>query len=108
MTFKFFTKIALLLIIPSMLFAQVPDRFTNLQILPKTISKDDLLKVTRSFAEGLGVRCDFCHAEDKSKPNALDFVSDDKTEKLAARVMLNMTNDINNDDLSKLKDFDEF
>ena len=38
---------------------------------------------------------DFCHAENKSKPNSLDFVSDDKTEKLAARVMLKMTNNIN-------------
>jgi tetratricopeptide (TPR) repeat protein len=108
MNVKTFTKIALFLIIPWILSAQVPDRFTNLKILPKTISKEDLLKVMRSFAEDLGVRCDFCHAENKSKPNSLDFVSDDKTEKLAARVMLKMTNDINNEDLSKLKDFDEF
>ncbi|HVO75514.1 MAG TPA: c-type cytochrome [Ignavibacteriaceae bacterium] len=105
---KFFSKIALLLIIPSVLAAQVPDKFTNLKILPKTISKEDLLKVMRSFSEGLGARCDFCHAENKLKANSMDYASDDKTPKLVARIMLNMTNDINKNDLSKLNDFDKF
>lgn len=108
MSNNFFYKLALLLIIPSVLAAQVPDKFTNLKILPKTISKEDLLKVMRSFSEALGTRCDFCHAENKSKANSLDFASDDKTAKAVARIMLNMTNDINNQDLSKLKDFEQF
>ncbi len=103
---KISVKAALLIFVPWMLFAQVPDHFTNLTVLPKTISKEDLIKVMRNFTEGLGVRCSFCHVEEEGQsPNKFDFSSDDKDNKKKARIMMKMTYKINEDYLSELKDF---
>jgi len=41
----------------------------------------------RSFTVALGVQCDFCHAQDRA--------SDEKSQKVTARMMLNMTKEIN-------------
>jgi tetratricopeptide (TPR) repeat protein len=101
---KILVKFTLLLFFPCMLFAQIPDHFTNLTVLPKTISKDDLVKVMRGFTEGLGVRCNFCHVEEEGKPIS-DFASDDKDNKRKARIMMKMTNAINEDYLPDLKEF---
>ena len=37
--------------------AQVPDRFTNLQVFAKDISRKDLVGAMRSWAGALGIRC---------------------------------------------------
>jgi tetratricopeptide (TPR) repeat protein len=98
-------KIIPFIFIPFMLFAQIPDHFTNLTVLPKTISKDNLLNVMRNFTEGLGVRCNFCHVGDEGKPlSTYDFAADDKDNKRIARVMLKMTNNINEEYLSQVKE----
>ena len=103
---KILAKLFLLLVVPCIIFAQVPDHFTNLTVLPKTISKDDLLKVMRNFTDGLGVRCDFCHVEEKDQSTRkFDFSSDDKDNKKIARVMLKMVNNINGDYLSQIKNY---
>ncbi len=105
---KVLIKFAVLLVFPWILFAQIPDHFTNLTVLPKTISKDDLVGVMRNFTEGLGVRCNFCHVGEEGKPlSTYDFASDDKDNKRIARVMLKMTNNINDDYITQLKDFGE-
>jgi tetratricopeptide (TPR) repeat protein len=105
---KILVKLALLSVIPWILFAQVPDRFTNLTVLPKTISKEDLISVMRNFTEGLGVRCNFCHVGEEGKPlSTYDFASDDKDNKRIARIMLKMTNNISDEYVSQLKDFGE-
>ena len=41
--------------------AQIPDEFTNLKLLPKDISKRELIGIMREFASGLGKRCNYCH-----------------------------------------------
>src|SRR5262249_51104937 len=78
--------------------AQFPDKFTNLKVLPKEITKQQLQSTMRGFAFALGVRCEHCHAE---KPGGqkfeLDFASDDKEEKKTARLMLEMVSGINRD-----------
>lgn len=103
---KISVKIAFLIIVPWMLFAQIPDHFTNLTVLPKTISKENLIKVMKSFTEGLGVRCNFCHVGKEGQPlSTYDFASDDKDNKRKARIMLQMTNNINEEYLSELKKF---
>ncbi len=68
--------------------------FKNLKILPKDISHDSLDAIMDYFKGSLGVKCGFCHAPD---PNTgkLNFASDDKPEKEAARYMMTMTADIN-------------
>ena len=72
--------------------AQVPDKFTNLKVLPKDMPKRELMDVMRSFTAALGVSCDHCHV---SKNDVDDFASDDKAPKRTARAMLQMAGEIN-------------
>ncbi len=76
--------------------AQIPDRFTNLQVLPEKIGREQLLDTMRSFSEALGVRCKFCHVG--HSPDSLegyDFASDDPEHKRVARGMMKMVDEIN-------------
>jgi tetratricopeptide (TPR) repeat protein len=84
--------------------AQVPDTFTNLQVLPKTISKKNLVETMRGFCFALAVRCDHCHLRRQNPPPNLDFASDEKPEKAKARLMLAMVSAINDEHLAKLKE----
>lgn len=81
---------------------QIPDKFTNLKVLPKDISKQELQSTMRGFAFALGVRCEHCHVEKKAPDKGLDFAADDKDEKKTARVMLQMVAAINHDYISKV------
>ena len=80
--------------------AQMPDKFTNLQIFPKDIQKEKLMSIMRNFSFSLGVRCDYCHAETAN--HKMNFAADDKDEKKTARVMLRMVQSINADYIKKL------
>jgi hypothetical protein len=76
--------------------AQIPDEFTNLEVLPTDISKGELVSLMRSFAAGLGVRCNHCHVGEPSGDlRGMDFASDEKTEKGIARGMMAMVSEIN-------------
>jgi len=79
---------------PGAASAQIPDKFTNLKILPKGISKPELVSVMRGFSMGLGVCCEFCHVDEES-PKRLDYASDEKKNKVIARSMMKMTREIN-------------
>ena len=82
--------------------AQLPDKFTNLKVLAKDISKDELISVMRGFSQSLGVRCEHCHVDDDtSTPKRVDFASDEKKEKKIARVMMKMASEINGSLLPK-------
>lgn len=91
----------------SPLAAQVPDKFTNLKVLPKEISKQDLQSTMRGFSFALGVRCEHCHSEKKAPEKGLDFPADDKDAKRTARLMLEMVAAINKDYVSKVKTADQ-
>jgi Photosynthetic reaction centre cytochrome C subunit len=67
---------------------------TNLQVLPKDISHQDLMKVMHGFAGSLGVKCTFCHVAGP-QPHQMNFASDAKPEKRIARTMMRMTNSVN-------------
>lgn len=83
--------------------AQVPDKFTNLKVLPKDITKQQLVSTMRGFSFALGVRCQHCHVEKKgAQKSETDFAADDKEEKKTARLMLEMVGGINRDYLAKL------
>jgi hypothetical protein len=70
--------------------------FKNVQVLPHDLSREQLINVMRSFTRGLGVRCDHCHVVTATEPKqVLDFPSDAKEEKRVARVMIQMTQQIN-------------
>ncbi len=69
--------------------------FTNLRVLPKHISSKMLSHImVDDFEDGLGVACNFCHAEEKDS-HKLDYASDAKPEKLIARNMMRMTMKLN-------------
>ena len=77
----------------------------NLQVLPKDISRGQLLPIMKSFSQGLGVRCTHCHVGEEGKPlSTFDFASDGKKEKVTARKMLVMVHRINEQDFG-VKDF---
>jgi tetratricopeptide (TPR) repeat protein len=82
--------------------AQFPDKFTNLKVLPKDISKQEMESMMRGVAFALGVRCDHCHVEKKAPEHGLDFAADDKEPKKTARLMLQMVAAINHDYISKV------
>ncbi len=84
--------------------AQMPDKFKNLKILPKDITKDQLDKIMDSFTEGLGVNCEFCHVRNDNT-DKMEFNLDTKESKNKARIMLQMTMDINKKYLSQLSQF---
>jgi tetratricopeptide (TPR) repeat protein len=77
--------------------AQIPDEFTNLKVLPKDISKQELVEIMKSFSGALGVRCNFCHVPGPT-PGTLegfDFASDKPEHKETARGMMKMVHQIN-------------
>ncbi len=87
-------SIAVLLAAP--LGAQIPESFTNLQVLPEDIDRRELINAMRGFAGGLGVRCIHCHVgENTDTLEGFDFASDDKETKRVARAMMRMTQEIN-------------
>ena len=81
-------------------FAQMPDRFTNLQVFPKDIPKKELTNIMRRFSFSLGVRCEFCHVQTADKK--MNFPADDKKEKQTARLMLKMVSEINQNYINKI------
>ena len=78
--------------------------FHNLQVLPQNITRDELLTTMRRFTQALGVKCDHCHAAMPNDPTKLDFPSDAKPQKAAARIMMRMTATINRDYVSHIEE----
>jgi tetratricopeptide (TPR) repeat protein len=82
---------------------QIPERFTNLQVLPQETSRKELVQTMRGWASALGVRCGHCHTG--GNPDTLegvDFASDAKWEKRTARQMLRMVRALEADHLQRL------
>ena len=76
--------------------AQVPDEFTNLKVLPKDISKRELVGIMRAFSGGLGVRCTYCHpGKTPGTLEGVDFASDELKHKTVSRDMMKMVGEIN-------------
>lgn len=78
---------------------------TNLKVLQKDISTQDLMKIMRAYSGALGVECNFCHAANK-QTHKLDFASDAKDDKGMARTMMAMTHTINEQFMSQINDPD--
>ncbi len=97
------TGVATWLLLVAVAQGQLPDKFRNLQVLPKDISKQDLTETMRGFTAALGVRCPFCHVGKEGQPlNTFDFASDDRPTKRTARTMIRMVRQINDEYLAKL------
>jgi tetratricopeptide (TPR) repeat protein len=75
----------------------------NLKVLPKDISRQELIALMGQFTRALGVRCSYCHVTEQEKPDAKNrFALDDKPAKIKARAMMEMTRDINQKYLAQL------
>lgn len=87
---------AALMLVATSASAQIPDKFTNLKVLPKDTPKPELIKIMRGFAGDLGVRCGHCHeAKNPEDFSTINFASDQKPEKAIARDMMRMAQGIN-------------
>ena len=81
--------------------AQIPDTFTNLQLLDKDTDKAKLVTIMRDWAGNLGVRCTHCHVTPDNLVGG-DFASDEKAAKRTARRMLELARQLNRELLQDL------
>jgi Photosynthetic reaction centre cytochrome C subunit len=80
---------------------------TNLQVLPKTMTGEQVHELMHKWAASLGTQCSTCHAADPAHkaPNGqpmLNYADDSKPEKTTARLMVRMVNEINSEYIGKL------
>jgi len=74
------------------------------KVIPRSTSPDELRSTMMMFVRGLGTRCITCHVgKEPDDLSTFDFQSDAKQNKLNARLMLKMQNDINEKVLPKIK-----
>jgi hypothetical protein len=78
-------------------------RPTNLKVLPKDISGDEIDKLMHRYKQDLGVPCGYCH-EENPQTKQIDFASDENPVKETARFMIKMNDDINTKYLAQLGD----
>ena len=82
--------------------AEIPEKFSNLQVLPKNISREALVREMRGFASALGVGCIYCHKGEDPALKDVDFASDARETKKTARLMLRMVHAINTDYIGRV------
>jgi hypothetical protein len=82
---------------------------TNLQVLPKTMTGEQVHELMHKWEASLGAECSTCHAVDPNnkRPDGrpmLNFADDSKPEKATARLMVRMVENINSQYIGKLED----
>ncbi len=80
---------------------------TNLQVLPKTLTGEQVHEIMEKWEAYLGTKCSHCHAADPKNigPNGrprLNYADDTRPEKATARLMFKMTEMINVDYIGKI------
>lgn len=81
---------------------------TNLKVLPKTMTGEQVHELMHEWEAALGTKCGTCHASDPNKigPNGrpmLNYADDSKSEKSTARLMYRMMEDINKNYVSMVE-----
>jgi tetratricopeptide (TPR) repeat protein len=71
-----------------------PPAPSNLQILPKDISREQLLGAMQQFTLALGVQCNYCHVQE-GRGGRNDMASDEKQPKKTARQMMIFARELN-------------
>ena len=103
---QFGTALGLVILTSSIALAQAPAGggqraggppapMKNLQVLPKDTPQPQVVAMMRAFNAGLGVNCDHCHVWTKPGDPSNDMAADTKPTKAVARLMMQMTGDIN-------------
>lgn len=80
----------------------IPDKFINLQVLPKNIEKSELMGIMKGFCMTFKVRCSHCHVATDDLSSA-DFPSDEKATKQSARELLRNLTEIQQKYASNLR-----
>jgi len=80
---------------------------TNLQVLPKNLTGQQVHDIMENWEAALGSHCSTCHTADPKNigPNGkprLNFADDSRPEKQTARRMFAMTEEINGNYISKI------
>ncbi len=89
------------LLVPLTAAAQAPGRFppeslVNVQVFPRTTPVVQVVGAMRNITGALGVRCQYCHVGEEGMPlERFDFASDERRNKLVARQMMRMVQEIN-------------
>lgn len=92
---------------PTSVSGQIPDEFTNLRVLPADLPRDSVVEIMRGFSFALGVRCQYCHVGgDGVSFEGVAFERDDDPDKVKARAMLAMVDEINDVVLAALPERD--
>jgi hypothetical protein len=65
----------------------IPSTFINLQVLPKNISKGELVDIMKQFSITFNVRCSYCHAVSDDLTQG-SFDSEEKPAKQKARELM--------------------
>ena len=92
---------AAFVVVASSAAAQAPNRFppdslVNTKVIPHSTPVPQVLATMRNFTGALGVRCQFCHVGQEGQPlSQFDFASDQKREKVVARQMMLMVQEVN-------------
>ncbi len=81
-------------------------RPTNLKVLPKDLSGDQIDALMHRYQQELGAPCGYCHVEIEKDDHTkeIDFASDENPIKQTARIMIGMTSDLNGKYLAQLGD----
>ena len=79
---------------------------TNLKVLPKDLTGQQVRDVMRKWESDTGAECEECHTADpvKKQPNGrpmMNYADDSKPEKQIARLMFTMTEGLKADQLKK-------
>ena len=69
---------------------------TNLQIIPKDTPRDAGVATMQAFTAALGVQCNYCHVQE-GRGGRNDMASDEKPTKKAARGMMLLAREINDE-----------
>ncbi len=97
-----FTLVLWLTLTAASALAQIPEKFTNLEVLPKDISRQELTGIMRGFSLSLGLRCENCHVGGPDL-NTMDFKADTKETKQTARKMMRMVAAVNKENNLKVE-----
>ena len=80
---------------------------TNLQVLPKTMTGQQMHELMEEWSRDLGTQCDACHTVDRTRMGAdgrpaLNYADDQKDMKQVSRMMYTMMDQVNTSVVAKV------
>lgn len=73
-----------------------PEKLTNLKVLPKDTTPEQIMAIMKHYTASLGAGCVMCHKGQVGQPySTFDFADDGKENKEVTREMIRMTMEIN-------------